>query len=240
MENDLAGVIDRDLQVKVNIEGAVHQGVFDFQVSLGCRECLSVGSHDDLVPVGINVALAERHWLREDVVTGAHQIDEEDLVVLDEAEDSLVEVASALGTERDDDSLGSVRFYDSLRHREREKVALVCAELETGWKIAIVDDVKEAIGGLLDLDLSELNRLGGELNVVAISLALAAKFNLVSTESGHFEKCATLDTGQLGSVSDSYFYDLTWADFAPVVINLNCNVRPVVLHLLNCVAGRNL
>ena len=54
-----------------------------------------------------------------------------------------------------------------------------------------------------------MDGLGGELDVIAVGLALAAEVNLVSTECGNFEKREALDPRGRRRVRDSYFCDLT-------------------------------
>lgn len=64
-----------------------------------------MGTHDDFVPVGVDVALAERDRFGKNVEAGANEVDKKDFVVLDEAEDAFIEVAGVLRAERDDDAL---------------------------------------------------------------------------------------------------------------------------------------
>ena len=100
-----------------------------------------MGTHDDLVPVGINMALAERNWLRENIVTRAEQVDKENFMVLDQTKDALVVVARALRAERNDNSLGGVSLDDALSHGERVHVALIGEKLERSRQVAIVHHV---------------------------------------------------------------------------------------------------
>ena len=65
---------------------------------------LLVGSHDYLVSECVHVALCQWNWLGQDIETGSHQVDKEDLVVLDHAEDPLIVVARLGRLEVDDDS----------------------------------------------------------------------------------------------------------------------------------------
>lgn len=51
------------------------------------------------------MSLAERDRLSEDVVACAEQVNEENPMVLDQAEDALVVVAGALGAECDNNAL---------------------------------------------------------------------------------------------------------------------------------------
>ena len=68
--------------------------------------------------VSVNMPLAERDRLSENIVARAEEVNIENLVVLDETEDSLIVVSSALWAECDDDALGSVCLYDTFSHRE--------------------------------------------------------------------------------------------------------------------------
>ena len=118
-----------------------------------------MSTHDHLMSVCVDMTLAQGHRLRQDIVARANQVDEEDLVVLDEAEDALVVVACALWAESDDDALGGMSLDDSLSHGEGEQVALICEELEAGRQVTIIDHVQETIGRLLGIDFTEMNRL---------------------------------------------------------------------------------
>ena len=55
---------------------------------------------------------------------------------------------------------------------------------------------------------------------------------MITTEGGNFEKCEAAHAGDLGSVSDSYFYDLAWADLAFIVVDLNRSVFAIVVDFL--------
>ena len=70
MQNDLIGaIIDGFLQMQVVVVPGVHKRVFAgcLHVFAGLLD-LAVGTHDDFDTVSINVALAERNWLRENIV----------------------------------------------------------------------------------------------------------------------------------------------------------------------------
>lgn len=148
---------------------------------------LPVGAHDNLVSIGVDVALAKGKGLRQNVVTGSHQVNKEHFMVLNETEDSLIVVACALGAESNNDPLRRVWLHNALSHREGEQIALVREELEASGQVTVVDDIEESVSGLLSRDLSKLDSLGRETHIEAISLSLAAEFNLVSTEGAHFE-----------------------------------------------------
>ena len=116
MQDDLVGVVDRNLQMQVHIEGRLHQRVIHPIKILHLLELrLAMSSHDHLMPVSVNVPLAEGDRLGQDVVTRADQVYEEHLVVPHKAENALVVVASALGAECDDYALARMRFHDTFR-----------------------------------------------------------------------------------------------------------------------------
>ena len=73
-------------------------------------------THNDLVSIGVNVTLAQRQWLRQNIVACAHQINKEHFMVFDEAENSLIVVARALWAERNNDPLRGVGFHGALSH----------------------------------------------------------------------------------------------------------------------------
>lgn len=77
---------------------------------------LPVGTHDNFVPISVNMALAEGKRLRQHVIACAHKVNEEHFVVLDETEDSLVVVACSLGAKRNNDPLRGIRLHHALRH----------------------------------------------------------------------------------------------------------------------------
>lgn len=176
--------------------------------------------------------LAERDRLSENIVARAEEVNIENLVVLDETEDSLIVVTSALGAEGDDDALGGMRLNYSTCDREREQVVLICEELERGGQVAVIDDIEETVSCRLVLHLTELDSLGGKWDVIAICHTLAAEFNLIAAESRHFKKRETGCACNQRRVCDSYFYDLARADFSLCVINLDGRVFSIVIHLL--------
>ena len=106
--------------------------------------------------------LAERDRLGENIVARTEEVNIENLVVLDETEDSLIVVTSALGAEGDDDALGGMRLNYSTCDREREQVVLICEELERGGQVAVIDDIEETVSCRLVLHLTELDSLGGK------------------------------------------------------------------------------
>ena len=185
------------------------------------------------------MALTEWNRLCKHIIACAQQINKENFMVFDQTEDSLVVVSCALWAERNDDSLRRVGLDDSLSHWKRVHVALVCEELERRGQIAVIDHVQQAVCRLLCLHLSKVYRLRAQLHIVSISYAAAVELDLVASKSGNFEKCEAADAGNLRSVSDSYFYDLAWADLALYVIHLDCHIFSVVIHLLYRVSRGN-
>ena len=103
--------------------------------------------------------LAERDRLGKNIVARTEEVNIENLVVLDETEDSLIVVTSALGAEGDDDTLGGMRLNYTTCDREREQVVLICEELERGGQVAVIDDIEETVCCLLDLNLAEMDTL---------------------------------------------------------------------------------
>ena len=116
VNDDLVRIIDRDLKVEVHVEATVHEGVLSSINVLGHDLDLSVSTHNHLVAVSVNVPLAERHRLRQHIVACTKEINVKNFVVLDEAEDALIVVASALGAESDDNTLRGVGLHNTLCH----------------------------------------------------------------------------------------------------------------------------
>ena len=191
-----------------------------------------MGAHDDLVAVSIDMALAQRNRLSKHIVASTEKIDEEDFVVPDEAENSLIVVASALRAESNDDPLASVCLHHTLSHRNGEQIALVSEELERRGQIAVVNDVEQTVSCLLSLHLAKLHGLGRELNIVTIGLTTAAKFNFVAAESTDFKKAVAFDASQLRRVSDSYFRNLARLELTRRVVDLYGIVLAVVIDAL--------
>ena len=105
MKNDLVGVIDGDLQVKVYVQCRVHHRVFTrFDHVLGNLR-LPVSTHDHLVSICVDMALAERYWLGKNVIACANQVNKEHFVILDKTEDTFIVIACVYRAESYDDSL---------------------------------------------------------------------------------------------------------------------------------------
>ena len=77
-----------------------------------------------------------------------------------------------------------------------------------------------------------MHSFGGQLHVVAICLTLAAELNLISTESGNFEKAEAFDSSDRRCVGDSYFREVARDQLSRCVIYLNRRVLTVVIDLL--------
>ena len=61
-------------------------------------------AHDNLMAIDVDVALHEGHRLGQHVVARANEVNAEDLVVADYAEDALVVALRLLRVELDDDT----------------------------------------------------------------------------------------------------------------------------------------
>ena len=108
-------------------------------------------------------------------------------MVLDQAKDALVVVASALGAECDNNALWGVRFDDTLSHGEGVHVTLISEELEGSRQIAVVDYINKAVCSLLSLNLTKVDWPGAQLNIISISYTAATELNLIASESVNFE-----------------------------------------------------
>ena len=80
MDNDLVGVIYRDLKMQVDIHlRVIHRFIGGGRPKLidilRRRVDFSVHPHDHLVSVGVDMALTERDGLRQNVVTRANKVD---------------------------------------------------------------------------------------------------------------------------------------------------------------------
>lgn len=169
MDNHLSRVIDRDLMVDLQVisaqvgrVGVIAHIHIDHMVALLLPPELVMDSHDNLVPVDVDVSLHQGHRLGKDIEASSDQVDEENLVVPHDAEHPLVVVRSRLRVELDDDPRLGPGFDRPLKLREGEHVRFVAEELESGWLVAVVDDVQQAVCSRLKLDFSEMNRLAGE------------------------------------------------------------------------------
>lgn len=121
MQNDLIWIIDRDFQVKVDIEARVHKRVFCSGVHILVRWLnLAVRSHDDFMAIGVNMVLAQGNRFGEHIEACTEKVDVKHFVVLDKAEDALVVVSCALRAESDNNPLASVGLNDTFSHRDRE------------------------------------------------------------------------------------------------------------------------
>jgi len=104
-----------------------------------------MSSHDNFVPVAVDMLLLKGDRLGQDVKTGSHKIDVQHRMIADKAEDAL-KVISHLGrAECNDDSRKRKRFHCALCLREAEQVVLVCDELECRRHIVVVLHVNQSI-----------------------------------------------------------------------------------------------
>lgn len=104
-------------------------------------------------------------------------------MVLHKAEYALIVVTSSLWAKCDNDSLRRVRLNNALGQRDREQIALICEKLKARRQVTIVDNIQKTVGCLLSLNFTEMDRLVGELNIVAVSLTLTTELNLISSKS---------------------------------------------------------
>ena len=80
MNHDLVGVINRDLKVQIDIHlRVVHRFISGRRPELidilRSLVDFSVYSHDHLVSVGVDMALAQRDGLRQNIVARANKVD---------------------------------------------------------------------------------------------------------------------------------------------------------------------
>ena len=68
--------------------------------------------------ISINMSLTQGHGLGKNIIACSEKIDEKNAMILDEAEDALVVVASSLWAESNDNTLGGVWLDDTLSHGE--------------------------------------------------------------------------------------------------------------------------
>lgn len=114
-------------------------------------------SHDNLVPVYINMSLHKRNRFSQDIIASTNQVYVEDRVLSDEAEDPLVEVGRGGGGEGDDDPGAGVGRDLALDLGEAEEVLLVGQELEGGRQVAVVHYVQESVRLGAQLHLSKVD-----------------------------------------------------------------------------------
>ena len=222
--------------MEVDIELRIHERILDSIDVLG-KVGLSMSSHDHFMAVSIDMSLAERDRLCQHIIACTHQVNIENLMVFDKTKYSLIEVTSALGAESYDDSLGGVGLDSTSSGREWEKIVLICEKLKRGWQIAVIDDIEQTVSCALNLNLAKLDSFRRQLDIIAISDTLAAEFNRVATEGSHFELSEAGYACNLRSVRDSYFCDLTGANFTLCVIDLNGKIFAIIFDLLNQVVS---
>ena len=103
--------------MEVYLHSRVHHRVLT-SIEVFGHLCFPMSSHDHLVSVGVDMALAERYRLGQDVVARANQVNEEHFVVLDKTEDTFVVVACALRAEGYNDPLRGMRLDNTFTHRK--------------------------------------------------------------------------------------------------------------------------
>lgn len=99
MKSDLAGVINRNLVLVIHVV----KGRLAVVSRLFARLFVE-RAHGDLMSVDVDVLLQKRHRLGQNIETGSNQINKEHFVILDDAEHALVVVASAFGSEVNNDA----------------------------------------------------------------------------------------------------------------------------------------
>lgn len=147
-------------------------------------------THNDLVPVDIYMSLHERHWLVQDIVAAANQVDVHDLVIAYYAEDTLVVVLGLLWVELDDDTRLGFWWDGSFNLREREDIGPIGEKLKRRSGITLIDDVEKPVCRRLKLNFTEVDALGRQHDVNAVGLASASQFELISSNYGDLELSA--------------------------------------------------
>ena len=135
MESFLRWIIDWDLVLVIHL---VHRRL---RATVLLTDKLIEGTHSHLVSEDINVALHQGNWLRQNIETCADQVHKQHLVVLYDAEYTLIIVPCALGAEVDNDSCGGVGFNSTHILRKAEHIVAVSVELERGGEVAVIDNV---------------------------------------------------------------------------------------------------
>ena len=121
---------------------------------------LVLGSSDNFGPVGINMSLEKRHRLGQNVEASTHEIDEEALMISDDAEYSLVVVPGGLRVELNDDSHLTLGRNGSLNLRKAEYISSIVEELEIRWLVRIINNIQKSVSALRKLDFTKVNGFG--------------------------------------------------------------------------------
>lgn len=200
MEGDLAQVVHGNLVFVV--DDLVEAALARIRVHKFLKISLIVGTHHHFVSVNINVLLHKWHWLGKNVEARAQQIDKEHLMVLHDAENSLVVVASAPWGEVNHNPRARMRLDGANGLTKREHIALVRLQLELGRQITVVDHIQNSVCLCLDLNLTKVHRLRTKLDVEAQRNTLAREFELVTACGAHLEVCTSNNVLDLGRVSD--------------------------------------
>ena len=121
---------------------------------------LVLDSSDNLRPVGIDMSLEKWHGLGQNVEASTHEIDEEALMISDDAEYSLVVVPGSLRVELNDDSHLTLGRNGSLNLRKTENISSIVEELEIRWLVRIINNIQKSVGALRKLDFTKVNGFG--------------------------------------------------------------------------------
>jgi hypothetical protein len=192
-----------------------------------------VGSHHNLVSENINVLLHKWNGLRQNIEAGTHKVNEQNFVVLDDAENSLVVVASALWSEVNNDSCRGVWLHCANGLTEGEHVALVCLQLELGWQITVVHDIQNSIGLCLNVNFTEVHRLGTQFNIKTKGASLSSKSKLITTGSTYLEVSTSDNVLDLWRVVKGYRVTSVWSEVGALVTQGNRTVLSIIIHTLN-------
>ena len=96
-----------------------------------------------------------------------------------------------------------MRLHYALGQWDGEQIALIREKLKARWQVTIVDNIQKTVSRLLSLNFTKMDSLVWKLNIVAVSLTLAAELNLISSKSWNFEKAEAFDSSDLRRVGYS-------------------------------------
>ena len=147
----MARIIDWNFLIDLKIHGGEIGGGFHLIAKfthLVLSESI-MDTHDDLVPIDVNVSLHQWHWLCKHIVAGTNKVNIEHVVVPDNAEYSFVVVCGGSWIKLYYYSGLGVRFYHTFGLGEGEDVCLVRVELKLCWLVAFIDNVQKTISGAL-------------------------------------------------------------------------------------------
>ena len=106
------------------------------------------------------MSLEKWHGLGQNVEASTHEIDEETLMISDDAEYSLVVVPGGLRVELDDDSHLTLGRNGSFNLRKAENISSIVEELEIRWLVRIINNIQKSVGALRKLDFTKVNGFG--------------------------------------------------------------------------------